>query len=655
MAKKKSNKYYNLLDLKAETESGSVDTFTKGIATPLSEPTPEDDALTAKEQAQAQPIYGLECPIGYQFATPMNFAPNEPLVVDVETTGLKRFDNIVGVGIMSLVTDQGTYIPYAHKLGPNIERESAIRYLKKMLERPSTKILFNQKFDIGMLAKDDIVLGGETHDPMFMASLLNENRMSYQLKRLANEDCGMPPTEQNLLKDWLVRNGFKEYMVWEAPAELVGLYCYGDLVRTKALYMKYKDELYAQEHLSKVYTTECRLSPVLLISELHGCRLDEAALNRDQKELTNTVSDLTQQTQELVGSSMFNPASGQHLANAYDRFGIPYFKTEKGNPCFDYDSLVKLKASIPDLPGASEESKSAGLALTDTIVKLRENASNLKFVEGFLEFNQNGRLYPNWNAMRGEKGGAVTGRMSSDDPNLQNIPEPSRKYFLPDFGKVWIGLDYSQIEYRIFAHYANDPKIINAYRENPWTDFHQMCADMMGIERKPAKAINFGLLYAMGKGKLAEDLGMTVMQAEPLFINYHSKFPCVRKLRREVEDGMRRRGYIRNLFGRYRRLKGKEEYKSLNSLIQGSAADLLKYSALRVYAEACYPMNIVPLLYIHDEIIFQMEEKQVDEFLHKAVPVMQDFPQIKVPIRIDVAMFRENWSKEIKINLEWNK
>lgn len=654
MVKKRESKTYNLHDINGSTKNAEQKARDAENMSPVETTPPSDIVIAEREFALANPLFGLQEPKGYSFATALKFEKNETLVVDVETTGLGRFDRIVGVGIMGLTSGLGTYIPYNHKIGPNLKREEAISYLQKVLSTSSNKVLFNQKFDIGMLAKDGIITGGETHDPIIMAALLNENRLSYELKRLAHEDLGVPPTEKNILKDWLTRNGFKSSMVWEAPSELVGVYCFGDLTRTAGLYNKYKDEVYAQENLNKVYNTERRFAPILLLSEMHGIRLDVETLEADQKNLSFKVAELNQKAQALADSSMFNPDSNVHLSVLFDKWGIPYTRTEKGNPCFDADALESLKQVIQDHASISAEIKTSAISMTDTVLELRCTANLLNFVQGFIKYNQNGRLYPNWNALRGEKGGAVTGRMSSDSPNLQNIPKEARKYFIPDEGYVWVAPDYSQIEYRIFAHYSNDKKILEEYKKNPWTDYHQMVADMMGISRKPAKSINFGLLYAMGKGTLAEQLGMTVMQADPLFIKYHTKFPCVRKLRKDVTNIMEKRGYIRNLFGRCRHITGRDTYKALNSLIQGSAADLLKYAANRVYTEVCYEMEIIPLLYIHDEIVFQLKESQVDEFLRRAVPIMQDFPQLNVPIRVDVAMFRKNWATEIPIKLKWN-
>jgi DNA polymerase-1 len=588
----------------------------------------------------------------YTFAEQYMPDPNEMITVDTETFGLGRFDKCVGVGIMG-EDEHGTYIPYAHKLGPNVDREGALEHLRRVLGNAnSKKLFFNMKFDLGKLLEDDIIVMGELHDAMIMASLLDENRVSYQLKKLAALDAGMPPDEQDLLQRWLAQNGFKPYEVWEAPAELVGQYCYGDCLRTKRLWDKYRPLM--DDNLYRVYQTECAIAPVLLLSEKKGVRLDMAALNADKARLTREIAEGNRECWDLVGSTLFNYASGQHLATQLMKWGIPVTKTDKGNPALDATEMEKLTTLIPTL-ALEENIKAKALQLLTLVLSLRGKTHYLStFVEGFMSLEQGGRLYPNFNSIRGEKGGAVTGRMSSSDPNMQNIPLEARKYLIPDEGMVWLSIDYSQIEFRLFAHYAVDKKIIDAYHKNPWVDYHQIVADLLGIPRKRAKNMNFGLLYAMGKQLLADNMGITLAEAEKLFDKYHAMFPSVKKLRKEVETAMTKRGFVRNLFGRYRRLEGRFTYKALNSLIQGGAADLFKHSVKRVYYEVCYEMGVIPLLYVHDEIVFQLPEAQVYDFLKKAVPVLQDFPQIKVPIRVDCEIFRNNWQDGEELKLAWN-
>jgi DNA polymerase-1 len=442
---------------------------------------------------------------------------------------------------------------------------------------------------------------------------------------------------------WLRANGFKDFEYWRAPSDLVGKYCYGDCLRTKRLWDFYKPQMDKFPSLWPLYQTETAIAPVIMFSELHGVRLDVEALERDKEELLKRVAEKNKMLCAAVNNTAFNFGSNPQIGAFFNSIGIKGGTTEGGGEGWDASVLENIDHPVAKL-----------------ILDLRADTKILTtYVESYLKLNQNGRVYPNFNQMRDEHGGAVTGRMSSDGPNAQNIPKSARKYFIPDDGKVWLSVDYSQIEYRLFVHYSGDAALLKAYQDDPWVDFHRKVANMMEITRDPAKTINFGMLYAMGKAALIAKLGVDPAKGDGLFKLYHKTFPSVSKLRNSVEKKMLERGYNKNLFGRLRHIEDKRySYKALNSLIQGGAADLFKDGIKRVFYEVCYDMGVDILLYVHDEMIFQLEESMVDSFLRRAVPVLQDFPQVSIPIRVDAALYRQSWGDNhgegIPISLAWN-
>jgi DNA polymerase I-like protein with 3'-5' exonuclease and polymerase domains len=343
------------------------------------------------------------------------------------------------------------------------------------------------------------------------------------------------------------------------------------------------------------------------------------------------------------------------IANAFDKLGIAYGKTTAGAASFTKGFL-----------------ETCGHPVAKLIVEAREtNKTHSTFLQPYLHFSaKTGRIHPHVNQMRNDEGGTITGRLSMAQPNLQQVPARHeiigpmvRSLFLPEEGQFWASNDFSSQEPRLLVHYATlldlpgAEKMALSYRENPSTDFHQMVADMAGIERKAAKTIGLGLMYGMGKAKLAHSLDLPMDEASELIDTFHTKVPFLKGTINAVMKRIEHQasgGAIRTLLGRkcrfplyepvqwgvnkalpYEqaiveygpRIKRAATYKGLNKLIQGSAADQTKAAMVALHKAGFHLM-----LQVHDEIALSV--KTVEE-AREAARIMVSAVELEVPSRVD--------------------
>jgi DNA polymerase I-like protein with 3'-5' exonuclease and polymerase domains len=394
-----------------------------------------------------------------------------------------------------------------------------------------------------------------------------------------------------------------------------------------------------------------------------GVRIDTDRVERtrdyllkEEKKVYSRIKDLTNENVEIWAAAS--------LAKAFDNVSLPYPKTDKGAPSFTKAFLAEHTHELPKL-----------------ILRCRElNKTHGTFISTIMKYTTpQGRIHGHINQIRSDDGGTVSGRISMNHPNLQQIParDPQlgpmiRSLFLPEEGAKWASLDYSQQEPRILVHYAHafarsqnhDMKGVNefvdGYINDPDMDFHTMVAEMAKIPRKQAKTINLGLIYGMGVNKLSDQLDIPVDEAKGLIQQYHDKVPFVKFLMNGVMNKLNNRtssGSIRSILGRkcrfdlwepdtfalnkalpYKeavneygpttRLKRAYTYKALNRLIQASAADMTKQAMVNIYSE-----GIIPLIQIHDEIAVSFTS--TDE-TKKVASIMEDAVKLNVPSKVDV-------------------
>ena len=584
---------------------------------------------------------------------------NDPHLIELGSGNVTGKGHIAGISVA--VEGWSGYFPIHHEQGGNMDKKLVLEWLQDVCNQEHTTFIFhNAMYDVCWLRAAGIKIKGKIVDTMIAASLIDENRLSYQLNTLAKHYVGIGKDEKILYeaaKDYGV-DPKKE--MWRLPAMFVGQYAERDAEVTLKLWQRLHRELHDQE-LMDVFQLETKLFPCLIEMRFKGVRVD---LEKAQKIKTNLMSrekKILNQIKDLTGIDVEIMAA-RSIAKAFDKLGLPYDRTQKSKePSFTKNFLQNHPHE-----------------LARAIADAREiNKAHTTFIDSITKHAHNGRIHADINQIRSDQGGTVTGRFSMSNPNLQQIParHPElgpmiRSIFIPEEKCKWGSFDYSQQEPRILVHYAklqNLPgvhEIVDAYRAGD-ADFHQVVAEMAGIERKQAKTINLGLMYGMGKNKLMAELGLMKESAEKLIRQYHTKAPFVKQLMDNVSRKANDRGKIRTLGGRAchfdlwqptqfgifkplpleqarkeydEPLKRAFTYKALNKLIQGSAADMTKKSMV-----ALYENGIIPHIQIHDEVDISVDS---DKKAEDIVKIMEEAIELQVPNKVDYES-GNNWG-EIK-------
>ena len=548
---------------------------------------------------------------------------NDPHLKQLGSGNVTKRGHIAGVAVA--VEGWSGYFPIHHEQGGNMDKKLVLEWLQDILNQEKTTFIFhNAMYDVCWLRSAGLTIKGPIVDTMIAASLIDENRMSYALNPLAKQYVGLGKDEKVLVE------AAKEYGLdpkadmWRMPAMFVGQYAERDAESTLKLWQRLKIEIYNQE-LMDVFTLETDLFPCLVDMRFKGVRVDLEKAQNIKQNLIKREEIILKKIKKLTGVHVEIMAA-RSIAKAFDNLKLPYDRTVKSNePSFTKNFLQNHPHELPQ-----------------AIAEARElNKAHSTFIDSITKHEVDGRIHADINQIRSDAGGTVTGRFSMSNPNLQQIParHPElgpmiRSIFIPEEKHVWGSFDYSQQEPRILVHYAKlqnlegVDEIVDAYNKGD-ADFHQVVADMAGIERKQAKTINLGLMYGMGKNKLMAELGLMKESAEKLIRQYHSKAPFVKKLMDNVSRKANDRGKIRTLGGRAchfdlwqpvqfgvfkplpleqarkeydEPLKRAFTYKALNKLIQGSAADMTKKSMV-----ALYKNGIIPHIQIHDEVDISIE------------------------------------------------
>ena len=591
-----------------------------------------------------------------------NLSTATEIAIDLETCdpnmesmgpGWPRGDGYI-VGYAVAVDGWAGYFPVAHGGGGNLDKRIVERWIADVLATAADKIMHNAAYDAGWLRASGFTINGRIYDTMLAAPLLDENRFSYSLNALGFDYLKDIKSEQGLKEAAQDFGVHPKKELWKLPAMHVGEYAEQDAALTLKLWHHFK-ALIQRDEVQSIFELETDVLPVLLDVTFKGVRFNRSECERQVEEMRRKEGDILKYIKNQAGVKV-DIWSAASIAQAFDKLGIQYPRTAQGAPSF-----TKSFLDSHDHPMAK------------MIVEARElNKTHGTFLEPYLKHSaKDGRIHTHFNQMRNEDGGTVTGRLSASNPNLQQVPARHevigplvRGLFLPEEGQLWAANDFSSQEPRLLVHYATlldlpgAEKMAQAYRDNPDTDFHQMVADMAGIKRKAAKTIGLGLMYGMGKQKLANSLDLPLDEASELIATFHSKVPF---LKGTVDAVMRRiehpasGGAIRTLLGRKcrfplwepvewgvnkalpreqaiieygQRIKRAGTYKGLNRLIQGSAADQTKAGMVALY-KAGFDIR----LQVHDEIALSVQSK---EDAREAANLMANAVRLEVPSRVDV-------------------
>jgi DNA polymerase I-like protein with 3'-5' exonuclease and polymerase domains len=559
------------------------------------------------------------------------------------------------VGIAVAVDGWSGYYPIAHQGGGNLEKDKVMDWIKDVCSSDSVKLFHNAMYDVCWLRAAGVNINGHIVDTMVMASLIDENRLSYTLNSISYEFLGEVKDEKALIEaaqSWGIDPKSEMYKL---PAMYVGNYAEKDAVLTLELFKVLSREIQKQS-LQNVFDLETQLFPCLLDMKFKGVRVDIEKAKLLKQQLTNQEQEILLKVKRETG---IEPQiwAARSIATVFDKLGLHYERTDKSHaPSFTKNFLQEHKHPIVQM-----------------IAKAREiNKAHTTFIDTILKFTHKGRIHADINPIRSDQGGTVTGRFSYANPNLQQIPARNkelgpmiRSLFLPEVDHKWGCFDYSQQEPRLVVHYAatTEPicfdesvtKIVEEFK-NDSVDFHKTVAIMAGISREQAKTINLGLFYGMGKAKLQAELGLnTKAEAEKLFNQYHDNVPFVKELMNKTSQFAQTSGSIGTLLGRRCRFNKWEPatfgmhtamsfeeaertygrgrirramtYKALNKLIQGSAADMTKKAMLDLYNE-----GIIPHIQIHDELDISVID---DNHAKKIVEIMENAVTLAIPNKVD--------------------
>lgn len=609
---------------------------------------------------------------------PKHYKTANIISIDLETRdpnlmtlgpGWCRDDGYI-VGFAVAFNDFVGYYPIRHEGGGNMPERAVLSYIKELMASDVPKVMHNAQYDLGWLRWADIEVNGKVYDTMIAAAMLNENRRWYNLNSLARDYLQESKSER-LLKLAAADYGVDPKAdMWRLPSRFVGQYAEQDAAVTRRLWDRLQPDLISEE-VTSIFELETALTPMLNDMRWRGVRVDEEAAEKargllQQKE-EGILNHIKGETNIWV-----EPWNATSIAQVFDSLDLTYPRTEKTEaPSFTKQFL-----------GAHEH------PIAKQIVRLRElNKANTTFIENILKFSHKGRIHAEFHALRSDDGGTVTGRFSSSNPNLQQIParDPEikaliRGLFVPEEGEKWGSFDYASQEPRWLAHYCasitgvhRHPSIddvVERYEADD-ADFHQMVADIAGISRKDAKTVNLGIMYGMGVNKMAGVLDVTVPEAKELLSEYHNRVPFVKGLATMTQTHAEKNGVIRTVLGRKCRfdmwepktfgihrplpieeaqkeygrqgIKRAFTYKALNRLIQGTSADQTKKAMLD-----CYNAGYLPMLQVHDELCFSIHADEQgnpdEEQIQEIASLMENAVEAKVPFKVDCAI-ADNWGQ----------
>jgi DNA polymerase-1 len=586
-----------------------------------------------------------------------NLSATKIFALDIETfdpdlkelgPGPRRDGYICGVSIAT--EDKEWYFSLKHPNSKNVNKKKFFSWLRQYTNKDV--ILANCMYDLDYLQYENIHFSRNIYDVEYAEPLINENLFKYNLESLGQRylNKGKLSEQLDIISKSHEWKGNGHNNIWRMTAEEVMPYGKEDARITFDVFQKQLPILRDQE-LMNVFNMECGLTPLLLQMRKVGVRIDLEKLDKLERKYKRIVGKLQKELNEIAGIEVNENASAS-IKEAFDKIGLKYNynpPTEKdlakgktqGRPTFKHSELEFNPHPLPQ-----------------KIIELRKYRKAYRdFIVGMRRFIIGDRIHCEFRPLKGDKYGTVSGRFSSCRPNLQNIPardpiitKDIRGIFIPEEGHQWGRGDYSQIEFRLFAHYARGhgaDEIRRKYNENPNIDYHQMCADMIGIPRKPAKNINFGVIYGMGIAKMCRTLGLSYEEGKANIDAYNKRFPFLKKTSYDVSGVANRRGYIKTIMSRRRRFPNKKLcYRALNSLCQGSAADVMKAAMFESYQAGLLDGDLVPHLTVHDELDFSFidikKAKQLKEIFENVI-------KFKIPIRFNLEAGK-NWAtcKEVK-------
>ena len=566
---------------------------------------------------------------------------------DVETDELDPIEaDLVGVSV-AFNEQFGYYVPISHKEEETLSESTVIEKLKPRLEDPDLgKIGQNLKFDGLVLKKAGVELEGIAFDSMIASYLLKPTKRQHNLKEIVRTYLGREVEEFGDLFPEGEKKDFRNL-----PLEKAGPYAASDATIIWSLRPELEAKLEERNQTDLFREMELPLINVLRDMEYHGVKLDRKKLAEGEKRLKERIDSLQEEINELADEEL-NPNSPKQVREVlFEKLDLPVIEKTKTGPSTNARVLEELSDKHP---------------LPEKIIEFRELSKLLNtYVETLPDTvnSRTGRIHTSFNQTA-----TATGRLSSSDPNLQNIPKGSqlgselRKAFVAPEGKKLIGADYSQVELRILAHLSEDEELLNTFRRGE--DLHaKTAAEIFDVDRNQvdgkmrdrAKRVNFGIVYGITEYGLSRDLGISRDEAEKYIDRFFNLYPRTKEFMDHLVRMAEKKHYASTIFNRRRYLpninsnnwqrRNYDRRNAINTPIQGSAADLMKVAMLDVN-EAIKEDELEGkmLLQIHDELILEVPWFVVEDVKSKLRSIMEDSLQLKIPLKVDVAA-GDNWGE----------
>lgn len=572
---------------------------------------------------------------------------------DTETDALDAMRaRLVGISL-AVEPGKAAYIPVGHDYPgapAQLPLAQVLDALRPVLQDPAKKKLGQHgKYDLHVLRRHGVDVQGYHDDTMLESFVLNSTATRHDMDSLALRYLGY-----NTIKfEEVAGKGAKQISFSQVGIDEASRYAAEDADITLRLHHALQPQLLAEPTLDSVYRSiEMPLVPVLASIEANGVQIDTDELRRQSQDLSSRMLAAQQKATELAGRSFNLDSPKQLQAVLFDELKLPaVVKTPKGQPSTNEEALEAI-AEQHELPRVILDYR--GLA------KLRSTYTD-KLPE--MVNPDTGRVHTSYH-----QSGAATGRLSSSDPNLQNIPIRTedgrriRRAFIAPEGFQLLAADYSQIELRIMAHLSGDPGLVRAFEQG--ADVHRATAaevfgrtleEVTSNERRAAKAINFGLMYGMSAFGLARNLGIDRGQAQDYVALYFSRYPGVRDFMERMREQAREQGYVETLFGRRlylndiharnQGLRAGAERAAINAPMQGTAADIIKRAMVAVdqwLRDSGAPARMI--LQVHDELVFEAETGFIEELRSNVVQHMSQAAQLRVPLVVDTGT-GSNWDE----------
>ncbi len=572
---------------------------------------------------------------------------------DTETDALDSMQaGLVGVSVC-VETGHAAYIPVAHRypgVPAQLSWDAVSAALKPVLENPSIhKVGQHGKYDLHVLRRHGIDVQGYVEDTMLESFVFNAGISRHDMDTLAQKYLGYT----TIKFEEVCGKGAKQISFADVDLEHATAYAAEDADITLRLHQVLSEKLKATPSLEKVYRDiEIPLVPVLTRMEANGILIDAVELKRQTADLTQRMHVTQQRAYEIANRSFNLDSPKQVGALLFEELKLPALvKTPTGAPSTNEEALEAI-ADQHELPRLILDHR--GMA------KLRST-----YTEKLPEMiNPNtGRVHTSYH-----QAGAATGRLSSNDPNLQNIPIRSedgrriRKAFIAPPGRILVACDYSQIELRIMAHLSEDPGLVNAFASG--IDVHKATAaevfavpvaEVSGDQRRAAKAINFGLMYGMSAFGLAKQLGIGRGEAQDYIALYFARYPGVREFMDRIRAKAREDGFVETVFGRRLYLqeiqsrnqaqRAGAERAAINAPMQGTAADIIKRAMISVDAWiGNHSDRALLLLQVHDELVLECDEDFKATLIGEVKARMEAAAELRVPLIVDVGS-GNNWDE----------